>query len=415
MKTETLISKITRLLLVMLFSCSIILFSKNLEAKILNGSQQNNYGITSLMTATIDQNIDGVRFFVKAGDSLINQKNFGGATSLHLACRQKNYEIAKILIDNNAKLNLKDKEGWTPLMRAALAGQEDIVDLLLINGADAAIKNSIGETAIHHAASSNCNECLKLLFIRFDFIKNTPLSELKKQLSDGYKITQEHNNVKGQELISAYLDRALNGDSLVKDNSRSQFYRKKKAKKFEFKVEDSEDSQEDKSIKAKNIKAKNKKYKYRKKILKNKILKNKDSQELKSSKKFILKNDEKNINKSENLQLKTPSEDPKKSLKKYNLIKGSEKKIKRTKKNRVLNKKKTISKNKILYKVPKSAIESSSPQKDKEIMDIKLTPVAQKNDNTTDIKAKTINDDSLSKNSQNIVQTHEVAKAIKFK
>jgi hypothetical protein len=65
-----------------------------------NSSTEQFAGISTLMSATANNDIDGVRFFSKAGPSVINQRNKGGATSLHIACREGNFEITKILNPN---------------------------------------------------------------------------------------------------------------------------------------------------------------------------------------------------------------------------------------------------------------------------------------------------------------------------
>ena len=137
-----------------------------------NSSTEQFAGISTLMSATANNDIDGVRFFSKAGALVINQRNKGGATSLHIACRESNFEIAKILIENGANVNIVDNEGWSPLMRASLTGNKEIVEILLKNGAKAHLLNSLNESALIHATSSKCVECINQIVENGNLIKN---------------------------------------------------------------------------------------------------------------------------------------------------------------------------------------------------------------------------------------------------
>lgn len=166
-------------------------------------------GISSLMSAVVSNDIDGVRFFSKAGQSLVNQQNIAGATAMHIACREKHLEIVQILIENGANLNIADNEGWTPLMRAAMAADASIVELLLQKGAQAQSLNSIKESAIIHAALSDCSDCLGSMFKNFNFIKLMNSRDLQDQLNQAYIITKNHDNQISQELIEVYLDQAV--------------------------------------------------------------------------------------------------------------------------------------------------------------------------------------------------------------
>lgn len=188
----------------------VILSSPSIQAQIKNiydTSEENVAGITSLMSAVTSDDLNGVKFFSKAGPALINQQNIGGATALHLACRDSSFEVIKILIDNGADVNIADNEGWTPLMRASLAAKKEAVDLLLTKGAQASALNLAGESAIFHAASSDCNDCLGLMFAKYDFAKFMEIDALKLQLTDSFSVARNRSNQIGQDMIAAYLDR----------------------------------------------------------------------------------------------------------------------------------------------------------------------------------------------------------------
>jgi hypothetical protein len=190
----------------------------SIRAQISNLYDQQNdqvAGINNLMSAVASNDVDGVKFFSKAGMALVNQKNLGGATVLHIASREKNLQIATILIESGADVNATDNEGWTPLMRASLSGDVAIVNLLLSKDAKANTVNSIGESALIHATTSDCNDCLDVMFEKFNFIKLMDERLLKEQLTDAFVIAKNRENQRAQNLIEAYLDKVIKMSPLL--------------------------------------------------------------------------------------------------------------------------------------------------------------------------------------------------------
>jgi hypothetical protein len=235
-----------------LLTVIVALVSPSIYAQIKNiydAKEENISGITSLMSAVASNDVNGVKFFAKAGPALVNQKNLGGATALHIASREGNLEIAQTLLAYGADVNATDNEGWTPLMRATLAGNDAVVGLLLDKGAQASNLNSAKESALTHAVSSDCNKCLSSLFEKFNFMQFMDLDLLKAQLADAFVIARNHENQSAQDMIAAYLDRVSHLSEVAaatptpvviandadKGVSSSQNDLAKKAKKFVFK------------------------------------------------------------------------------------------------------------------------------------------------------------------------------------
>ncbi len=211
------------LLLLGISSVALTIFfsSESIRAQIqgLYDNSNNQFvGVSALMSAVTSNDITGVKFFSKAGGATVNQKNVGGATALHMACREKNFEIVKILVENEAEVNATDNEGWTPLMRGALAGDKDIVDLLLVKGAQASSVNSSGESAIIHAAMSDCSDCLNSMFEKYNFIKLMDVRLLKEQLTEAFVIARNRENQPAQVIIEAYLDRVVKMDLFIESD-----------------------------------------------------------------------------------------------------------------------------------------------------------------------------------------------------
>jgi len=69
-------------------------------------------------------------------------------TLLHIAIRQNDIEIAKLLIANVANIETKSSYDWTALQHAVDEGQDDIVRFLISKGADVNVRNRSGETPL---------------------------------------------------------------------------------------------------------------------------------------------------------------------------------------------------------------------------------------------------------------------------
>lgn len=204
----------------------LLLFSSAANAQrvgIYNQTTDEVAGVTALMSAVVSHDVQGVAFFSKSGKALINQKNYGGATALHLAARLNKIEIAKILIANGARIDAVDNEKWTPLMRATLAGNVDMMKLLLQNGAQGDARNSVKETIISQAIIANCNECLSTILGEFDFPKYVKIPTLTTWLNKAYGSAHNKGDEGAKKIISDYLDVILANDQAARDKFLNDF------------------------------------------------------------------------------------------------------------------------------------------------------------------------------------------------
>ncbi len=82
-----------------------------------------------------------------------------GVTALYTAVEAGHVELAKLLIDRGADVNLPVKFKRTPLYAATNGGFADLVKLLLDNGAD---PNQLAkaQTSLHVAADNGCLQCV---------------------------------------------------------------------------------------------------------------------------------------------------------------------------------------------------------------------------------------------------------------
>jgi ankyrin repeat protein len=216
-----------------------------------NSNSDQFAGITNLMSAVANNDIQGAGFFSKGGSLIVNQKNKGGATALHIACREGNSEIVNILLQNGANPNIQDNEGWSPLMRASIAGSPQIIDMLLSKGAKANLLNQQNESAIVHATMSRCTECINLIIEKSNLAKELDTLTLKSQIADAFLIARNQEHKNNQGILESYLDYISKLSPLIAKsnnipNNNSLKYDAplplSKEKTFIFKSQDMEDS-----------------------------------------------------------------------------------------------------------------------------------------------------------------------------
>jgi ankyrin repeat protein len=211
-----------------------------------NSNSDQFAGITNLMSAVANNDIQGASFFSKGGSLIVNQKNKGGATALHIACREGNPEIVRILLQNGANPNIQDNEGWSSLMRASIVGSPQIVDMLLTSGAKANLLNQQNESAIVHATMSRCTECINLIIEKSNLAKELDTLTLKSQIADAFLIARNQEHKNNQGILESYLDYISKLTPLIaKSNNNSFKYDAppalSKEKNFIFKSQDMDD------------------------------------------------------------------------------------------------------------------------------------------------------------------------------
>ncbi len=117
----------------------------------------------NIFEAVATRRIDLVRELLKRDPSLIHAWSSDGWTALHL--NFNNLEMAKLLIDSGADLNLnsKNKLNATPLQGAAANNWIDLAKLYLSRGANVNCRSEEGGSPLHEAAGNGFLEFAKLL------------------------------------------------------------------------------------------------------------------------------------------------------------------------------------------------------------------------------------------------------------
>ena len=86
-----------------------------------------------------------------------------GSTALHIAAREGNTEVARVLINAGADLDARGRGGQTALYWAARAGHVDFARILVEAGADVDAQTNFGSTALGAARSRDHREVVELL------------------------------------------------------------------------------------------------------------------------------------------------------------------------------------------------------------------------------------------------------------
>lgn len=100
----------------------------NFNASIENVTIEKMAVVNPFCAAIVQGDLEMVEKLIELGED-INQKS-NGKTPLQYAARYNRVEIAKLLLDNGAKLNTKCDKGFTALKYAEISKATDVAQLL---------------------------------------------------------------------------------------------------------------------------------------------------------------------------------------------------------------------------------------------------------------------------------------------
>jgi len=120
----------------------------------------------ALVEAVINYDLAAVKRLLQQGANPSDTDGYGNS-ALGRAASYAYVEIARVLIEAGAKLDMRNRLGETPLIIAVStgysAGRETIVRMLLDKGAKMDIKNNNGETAMDIAVSKSFTQIIKMM------------------------------------------------------------------------------------------------------------------------------------------------------------------------------------------------------------------------------------------------------------
>ncbi|XP_051838651.1 fibronectin type 3 and ankyrin repeat domains protein 1 isoform X2 [Antechinus flavipes] len=136
-----------------------ILITNGTDVNLKNGS-----GKDSLMLACYAGHLDVVKYLREHGASW-EARDLGGCTALHWAADGGHADIIEWMIKDGCKIDVLDTgSGWTPLMRvSAVSGNKEVASLLIDAGADVNVKDKDGKTPLMVAVLNNHEELVQLL------------------------------------------------------------------------------------------------------------------------------------------------------------------------------------------------------------------------------------------------------------
>ena len=112
---------------------------------------------------TEEKFVAAIEHAINKGEDINAEQNRNKRTLLHMAAKKGYAKAVKMLLDNQADINVRDVMDATPLHDAVLEDKVEIVRILIAYGADLDVKSSYLSTPLHNAALFGKVEIAKLL------------------------------------------------------------------------------------------------------------------------------------------------------------------------------------------------------------------------------------------------------------
>ena len=121
---------------------------------------EENYNFTPLHVAAEYGSVELARILIDAGAN-VNVQNEWDSTPLHVAASRGKVEISRMLIGAGADVDAQDEVGWTPLHWAAWNGEIESVRMLIDAGARKDIHNNKGRLPYELTYNQELKKLLK--------------------------------------------------------------------------------------------------------------------------------------------------------------------------------------------------------------------------------------------------------------
>jgi outer membrane protein OmpA-like peptidoglycan-associated protein len=170
---------------------------------------KNNIGTKlELNDAIRAKNLSEVKRIL-SNDTLTNRTLIDEYGAMHLAVKLNHYEIAELLSQKGASLNMLDENKDTPLLISSRNSTNAISKMLLCNGAKKDIVDSKGFTSLDYAIKNNDLFIIKML-------KSSDMTNMCEKLD----ISLEYYNKNENQICGKILSgNALNIDLILNDES----------------------------------------------------------------------------------------------------------------------------------------------------------------------------------------------------
>ena len=168
-----------------------------LRKLIYNAKKGDKENLLNILEKLIDEEIN------------LNYRDEMGFSVLHYAVDEGNFKICEILIKTNLiDVNLKSlNEGKTPLHISCQNGYFDISKLLLLNNAEINISDNERNTPLHYSIQGNYFEVSKLLI---NYLKDYSIFKKKNIYGQNImNLAYKSRNEKIRNLFENYIDKKL--------------------------------------------------------------------------------------------------------------------------------------------------------------------------------------------------------------
>ncbi len=164
-----------------------------------------------IFTAILQGNLDKTKELIEADSLSVNTKNARGFAPIHFAANFKQFEIAKLLVENGANPFETGTFGRQPIHWAAAGGSNEILMWLIGLGADSNAKDETGKTPIYLAATRGHKENVNYLLSQNVDIQTSGEGAFELLY---FSITMGH-----QGMISKFLESDFNFNEVSKDGT----------------------------------------------------------------------------------------------------------------------------------------------------------------------------------------------------
>ena len=171
-------------------------------------------GVSSLTIASYENHIAVVKLLLKNNANVDLQMN-DGISALHIASEKGHDEVLKLLLENGAKIDLQRNSGASALFIASQNGHVEVVKSLLKNGAKINLQKNDGASALYIASRRGHDEVVKLLLengAKVDLQRNSGESALYIASEKGH-----------DEVVKLLLENRVKVDSQKNNGTSSLF------------------------------------------------------------------------------------------------------------------------------------------------------------------------------------------------
>jgi ankyrin repeat protein len=127
----------------------------------------------TLHQAIADRNIEAVKVHIQEGTDINQMGSYAiEGSALHVAVRSGQPDIARLLIESGAEVDIRDNSDFTPLHNAAWNGNLEMVKLLLDAGANITARDYSGFTPLACAYRSKQVDVIEYIKARLQSAAN---------------------------------------------------------------------------------------------------------------------------------------------------------------------------------------------------------------------------------------------------